>query len=167
MLGALGIVGWVIFRASLGKMLTLIHRKRTLGCFLFEGRGSGLRGVFAGHWCEHRVPLRLPGWMTVNPPSLGPGAAAPRSQTSPPPEVMPSVLPLIKAAFQARKKKKKKKISLPSCWIYCVLTDLGAGQLLLPPMLLNHSWETLGSALAGEGLGKQYLLELSPFVLRL
>lgn len=109
MLGALGIVGWVIFRASLGKMLTLIHRKRTLGCFLFEGRGSGLRGVFAGHWCEHRVPLRLPGWMTVNPPSLGPGAAAPRSQTSPPPEVMPSVLPLIKAAFQARKKKKKKK----------------------------------------------------------
>lgn len=105
MLGALGTVGWVIFRASLGKMLTLIHRKRTLGWFLFEGWGSGLRGVFAGDWCEHRVPLRIPGWMTVNSPSPGPGAAAPRSQTSPPPEVMPSVLLLIKAAFQARKKK--------------------------------------------------------------
>lgn len=105
MLGALGIAGWVIFRASLGKMLTPIPRKRTLDCFLFEGWGLGLWGVFAGHWCEHRVPLRLPGWMTVNSPSPGPGAA-PRSQTSPPPEVMPSVLPLIKAAFQARKKKK-------------------------------------------------------------
>ena len=154
--------GWVIFRVSLGKMLTFIHRKRTLDCFLFEGWGSVLWGVFAGHWHEHRVPLRLLGWMKVSSPSPGPGATAPGSQTSPPFGVMPSVLPLIKAAFQAC----KKIISLPSHWIYCVLTDLGAGQLLLPLTPLNHSWEMLGSALAGEGPGRKYLFELSPFVLR-
>jgi len=47
-------------------------------------------GFFAGHWHERRVPLQLLGQVKEDPPSPEPGAAAPRSQTSPPPEVMPS-----------------------------------------------------------------------------
>lgn len=42
-----------------------------------------------------------------------------------------------------------------------MLTNLRAGQLPLPPVLLNDSWEMLGSALTGEGPGRKYLFELS------
>lgn len=42
-----------------------------------------------------------------------------------------------------------------------MLIELRAGRLPLPPMLLHHSWEMLGSALSGEGLGRKYLFELS------
>lgn len=44
--GALCGAGGVIFRASSGKKLTLIPRKRALDWFLLEGWGPGLRGVF-------------------------------------------------------------------------------------------------------------------------
>lgn len=146
----------VTFREALGEILALSDRKRT---FSFEVWGSGLFGhlSWSSLWTEG-VPL-------VNSHSPQPRAPVPRSQTSPALGVMLSVLPLMKAAFQASKN--KKIISLPSCWIYYMLTGLRAGQLPPPcTVLLNHSWEMLGSALAGEGLGRKCLFELFPICVK-
>lgn len=60
----------------------------------------------------------------------------------------------------------KEIISLPSCWIYGMMTGLGARQLPLPLTLLSHLWEMLGSALTGEGQTDNSCLNYPLFALR-
>lgn len=61
-------------------------------------------------------------------------------------------------------KKNKNKNNFIAIMLYLLHVDRPWSRAAPTPctMLLNHSWKMLGSALAGEGLGKKCLFELSP-----
>lgn len=138
----------VTFREALGEILALSDRKRT---FSFEVWGSGLFGrlSWSSLWTEG-VPL-------VNSHSPQPRAPVPRSQTSPALGVMLSVLPLMKAAFQASKN--KKIISLPSCWH---LLHVDRPQSRAAPISLHSAAESLvgnvGLSTCWGGAGQKMLI---------